>query len=82
MRMFGLLGLVLALVIVGLLAKKQLATTAAPAVSAMPGAASPAPGEAPTNAPTNSRTQVQQVQTQVNQALDAAAQARKMPDDN
>ncbi len=78
MRMFGLLGLVLALVIVGLLAKKQLATTAAPALSAVPGAASPAPGEAPANA----RAQVQQVQTQVNQALDAAAQARKMPDDN
>jgi hypothetical protein len=78
MRMFGLLGLVLALVIVGLLAKKQLATTAAPALSVVPGAASPAPGEAPANA----RAQVQQVQTQVNQALDAAAQARKMPDDN
>ncbi|MEJ1169923.1 hypothetical protein [Variovorax sp. CCNWLW235] len=78
MRMFGLLGLVLALVIVGLLAKKQLATTAAPALPVVPGAASPAPGEAPANA----RTQVQQVQTQVNQSLDAAAQARKMPDDN
>jgi hypothetical protein len=78
MRMFGLLGLVLALVIVGLLAKKQLATTVAPALSVVPGAESPAPGEAPANA----RAQVQQVQTQVNQALDAAAQARKMPDDN
>ena len=78
MRMFGLLGLVLALVIVGLIAKKQLTTTAAPALPTVPGAASPAPGQAPADAP----TQVQQVQTQVNQALDAAAQARKMPDDN
>ncbi|WP_431769273.1 hypothetical protein [Variovorax paradoxus] len=76
--MFGLLGLVLALVIVGLIAKKQLTTTAAPALPTVPGAASPAPGQAPAAA----RAQVQQVQTQVNQALDAAAQARKMPDDN
>lgn len=78
MRMFGLLGLVLALVIVGLIAKKQLTTTASPALPVVPGAASPAPGEAPANA----RTQVEQVQIQVNQALDAAAQARKMSDDN
>jgi hypothetical protein len=78
MRMFGLLGLVLALAIVGLLAKRQLTATASPALPTMPGAASPAPGEAPANA----RAQVQQVQTQVKEALDAAAQARKMPDDN
>jgi hypothetical protein len=78
MRMFGLLGLVLALVIVGLLARKQLTATARPALPAVPGAASPAPGETPAHA----RAQVQQVQTQVKEALDAAAQARKMPDDN
>ena len=81
MRMFGLLGLVLALVIVGLIAKKQLTATAAPALPTVSGAASPAPGQAPADAPTPVQ-QVQQVQTQVNQALDAAAQARKMPDDN
>jgi hypothetical protein len=69
MRMFGLLGLVLALVIVGLLARKQLGTAAAP-VSAQ--------GRVPADA----NVQAQQVQTQVKEALDAAAQARKMPDDN
>ena len=81
MRMFGLLGLVLALAIVGLLARKQLTATANPALPAVAGAASPAPGEAPANAPAEVQ-QVQQVQTQVKEALDAAAQARKMPDDN
>ena len=39
MRVFGLLGLVLALVIVGLIAKKQLTTAAAPALPSVPGAA-------------------------------------------
>jgi len=78
MRVFGLLGLVLALVIVGLIAKKQMTTSAAPALPSVPGAAAPAPGEAPADA----RTQAQQVQKQVKDALDAAAQARKLPDDN
>ncbi|MET3440367.1 hypothetical protein ABIC94_001113 [Variovorax paradoxus] len=74
MRVFGLLGLVLALLIVGVIAKKQLTTAAAPALPSVPGAASPVPADA--------RTQAQQVQKQVQEALDAAAQARKMPDDN
>jgi len=74
MRVFGLLGLVLALVIVGLIAKKQMTTSAAPALPSVPGAAAPAPADA--------RTQAQQVQKQVKDALDAAAQARKLPDDN
>jgi len=78
MRVFGLLGLVLALVIVGLIAKKQLTTAAAPALPSVPGAAVPATGEAPADV----RTQSQQVQQQVKNALDAAAQARKMPDEN
>ena len=78
MRVFGLLGLVLALAIVGLIAKKQMTTSAAPALPSVPGAAAPAPGEAPADA----RTQAQQVQKQVKDALDAAAQARKLPDDN
>jgi len=78
MRVFGLLGLVLVLVIVGLIAKKQMTTSAAPVLPAVPGAAAPAPGETPADA----RTQAQQVQKQVKDALDAAAQARKMPDDN
>jgi hypothetical protein len=78
MRVFGLLGLVLALAIVGLLAKKQLTTAVAPALPSVPGVAAPAPGSAPADV----RTQTQQVQKQVKEALDAAAQARKMPDDN
>ena len=78
MRVFGLHGLVLALVIVGLIAKKQLTTAVVPALPSVPGAAAPAPGEARADV----RTQSQQVQQQVKDALDAAAQARKMPDDN
>ncbi|MCR6476068.1 hypothetical protein NU688_07865 [Variovorax sp. ZS18.2.2] len=78
MRVFGLLGLVLALVIVGLIAKKQLTTAVAPVLPSVAGAAAPAPGAAPVDV----RTQSQQVQQQVKDALDAAAQARKMPDDN
>ena len=78
MRVFGLLGLVLALVIGGVIAKKQLTTAVVPALPSVPGAAAPAPGEARADV----RTQSQQVQQQVKDALDAAAQARKMPDDN
>ncbi|RRH87308.1 hypothetical protein EH244_17590 [Variovorax beijingensis] len=78
MRMFGLVGLLLALVIAGVVAKKQMASVAAPALPSVPGAAAPASGEAPAD----ERTQARQVQQQVKEALDAAAQARKMPDDN
>ncbi|WP_438999237.1 hypothetical protein [Variovorax beijingensis] len=78
MRMFGLVGLLLALVIAGVVAKKQMASVAAPALPSVPGAAAPASGEAPADA----RTQARQVQQEVKDALDAAAQARKMPDDN
>ena len=78
MRMFGLAGLLLALVIAGVVAKKQMASVAAPALPSVPGAAAPASGEAPADA----RTQARQVQQQVKDALDAAAQARKLTDDN
>jgi predicted RNase H-like HicB family nuclease len=44
----------------------------------VPGVVAPATGEAPANA----RDQAQQVQQQVKEALDAAAKARQMPDDN
>ncbi|SEJ73945.1 MULTISPECIES: hypothetical protein [unclassified Variovorax] len=80
MRGLGLIGLVLALVIVGLVAKKQMTgagASARPAVSAS--------GEAPANVPVNSPDhvqQAQQVQQQVKDALDAAAKTRQMPDDN
>ena len=42
MRVMGLLGLVLALVIVGLLVKKQMAATRAPLPSLAPAASAPA----------------------------------------
>ncbi|MEB0055827.1 MULTISPECIES: hypothetical protein [unclassified Variovorax] len=82
MRIFGLVGLLVALVIVGLLAKKQLAPIAAPtlpATTSVPGAPAPAAGTAPANA----REQSQQMQQQYKQAIDAAMQPqRKMPEDN
>ncbi|MDP9600863.1 UNVERIFIED_ORG: hypothetical protein J2W38_000633 [Variovorax paradoxus] len=78
MRGLGLIGLVLALVIVGLLAKKQMTSAASSARPAVPGVAAPAAGDAPANV----RDQAQQVQQQVKEALDAAAKTRQMPDDN
>ncbi|MBN8750345.1 Uncharacterised protein [Xylophilus ampelinus] len=74
MRTLGLIGLVLALVIVGFTMKKQLATVApAPAVA-------PAAGDG--SAP-NERAQSQQIQQQIKQQLDATmSQPRPMPDDN
>ncbi|HOP88975.1 MAG: hypothetical protein KBE90_10550 [Ottowia sp.] len=72
MRVMGLLGLVLALVIVGLLVKKQMAATRAPLPSLAPAASAPA----------TVRAQSQQVQQQVKEAMDAAMQPqRAMPDD-
>ena len=70
MRSLGLIGLVLALVIVGVLVKRQLG-----GVAGMP--ASP-DGQAPSSQP----LQPQQVQQQFKQSLDAAMQqARSVPDD-
>ena len=71
-RMFGLLGLVLALAIVGLLVKKQLTTTV-PALPSATGAA-----VAPSAPASNPR----QVQEQFKQSLDAAMQQpRALPDE-
>ncbi|SFM63911.1 hypothetical protein [Variovorax sp. OV329] len=71
-RIFGLLGLVLALVIVGLLLRKQLGTTVAPALPSATGQAAPA---AATSNP-------RQVQEQFKQSLDAAMQQpRALPDE-
>ena len=71
-RLFGLLGLVLALVIVGMLVRKQLGTTVAPALP--PGTDQSAP------APTSSNPR--QVQEQFKQSLDAAMQQpRALPDE-
>lgn len=75
MRIFGLVGLLLALVIVGVLAKKQFASLAAPSLPTVPGATAPPSGTV--------RDQSQQIQQQYKQALDAAMQQpRKIPDDN
>lgn len=75
MRIFGLVGLLLALVIVGLLVKKQFTTLAAPGLPPVPEA---------TAAPTGTvKDQSQQIQQQYKQAIDAAMQQpRKMPDEN
>lgn len=75
MRTFGLVGLLLALVIVGLLVKKQLAGVAAPVLPA----GAPVTGSAPSG---DARAQSQQIQQQIKQSLDAAVQARPVPDDN
>jgi type IV secretory pathway TrbF-like protein len=75
MRAVGLIGLVLALAIVGLLVKKQMSSIAAPALSS-----APASGSAPTG---DARAQSQQIQQQFKQSLDAAMQQRPpVPDDN
>ena len=74
---FGMVGLVVALAIVGVLAKKQLVSTQAVVPSLQ------VPGAAPVPAPTGSvREQSQQVQQQYKQALESALQQpRPMPDD-
>jgi hypothetical protein len=78
---FGVLGLVVVLGIVGWLAKTQLASTrqAVPSL-AVPGTDSPS---VPASAPAATlREQSQQIQQQVKQSLEAAMQqARPMPDD-
>ena len=78
---FGVVGLLLALVIVGLLVKKQLATTR----QAIPVLAAPAssPASADAGAPASTvRAQSQQIQQQYKQALEGAMQqARPVPDE-
>ncbi len=75
---FGLIGLLVTLAIVGLVAKKQLTSTqqAVPALQ-VPGL--PNPIAVDPNA--SVKEQSQQIQQQYKQALDAAVQARPMPDD-
>lgn len=75
MRGLGLIGLVLALLIVGLVAKKQMTSVAAPV------GVPPVVGEGP-GTPGTAHDQAQRVQQQVKDALDAAARTRQMPDDN
>ena len=73
MRAFGLVGLVLALAIVGLLVKKQLGSAVGPSLPAASGAAS---------APAAPASNPRQVQEQFKQSLDAAMQQpRDVPDE-
>ena len=73
--MFGLVGLVVALAIVGLLVKKQLSATRTP----VPALQTAAPASAPTG---TVREQSQQVQQQVKQQVEGLMQqARPMPED-
>ncbi|WP_431276515.1 hypothetical protein ACQ858_10205 [Variovorax ureilyticus] len=75
MRVVGLLGLVLALLVVGVLARKQLGAATTPAL--------PAGASAPAGAPAGDvSTQGRQLQEQIKQSLEAAQQRRPMPDDN
>ncbi|MDM0013314.1 hypothetical protein QTH87_12795 [Variovorax sp. J22P168] len=75
MRVFGVIGLLLALLIVGLLAKKQLSSVASPVLPPLPAATGSVPAG-------DARAQSQQIQRQIRQSLDAATQPRAMPDDN
>lgn len=76
MRVIGLIGLVLALAVVGLLVKKQLGGMTAPALSTGPAPAGSAPAG-------DARAQSQQIQQQFKQSLDAAMQQRRpVTDDN
>jgi hypothetical protein len=75
MRVLGLIGLVLALAIVGLLVKKQMSSIAAPALSSAPASAGSAPAG-------DARAKSQQIQQQFKQSLDAAMQQRPPVDDN
>lgn len=78
---FGLVSLVLALCLVGVLVRKQLASTSAP----VPVLQAPAPVDAATPTPSpegNAARQSQQIQQQYRQALEGALQpARPMPDE-
>lgn len=76
MRLFGLLGLVAALVIVGLLAKQQLGATRSSVPALQPPAAAGAPLA-------TVREQSRQIQQQYKEAIDAAMKAppRELPDE-
>jgi hypothetical protein len=77
---FGLVGLLVALAIVGVLAKKQLAATRTPVPSLQPPAVA---GSAALSAPAGTvREQSQRVQQQVKQQVEGLMQqARPMPED-
>ena len=70
MRSLGLIGLVLALLVVGVLVKKRMSGNVPVVPMAPPGATAP-----------SARAQGTQIEQQVRQQLDAAAQARPIPDE-
>jgi predicted PurR-regulated permease PerM len=78
---FGIIALLLALLIVGTLVKKQVAVQTQPLPSLQtPNAATSS--NTPAVAPTNQREQAQQLQQQIKQTLDQQMQApRAMPDE-
>ena len=77
--LFGLVGLVVVLAIVGLLAKKQLAATRSPVPALQTATGAAAPASAPTG---TVREQSQQMQQQVKQQVEGLMQqARPMPED-
>jgi predicted lipid-binding transport protein (Tim44 family) len=75
---FGLIGVLIALLVVGSLVRKQMASTRL-SETTMQVQAGLSAGSA--SAPGNVAQQSQQVQQQIKQAMDAAMQARPMPDD-
>ncbi|MDZ7867267.1 hypothetical protein [Acidovorax sp.] len=75
--LFGLVGLVVVLAIVGIVAKKQLSATRAPAAALQQAPIAGTGASAPVINPTgNVREQSQQVQQQVQQQLDEIAKQR------
>ena len=79
---FGLIGLVVALAIVGLLVKKQLAATHQVVPALQLPAAEGQSGTVSVDPTATVQQQSQQIQQQYKQAIEAAVQqARPMPDD-
>ena len=70
---FGILSLVMVLLIVGSLVKKQMAATTAP----IPALQLPSAASGASSSPATQREQVQQLQQQIKQSLDAASQMQR-----
>ncbi|RYF66632.1 MAG: hypothetical protein EOO29_38415 [Comamonadaceae bacterium] len=79
---FGLVGLVVVLAVVGLLAKKQLSAVRTPVPSLQTTPADSAAAAASSAQPATVRDQSQQIQQQVKQQVEGLMQqARPMPDE-
>ncbi len=75
MRAIGLIGLLLALVVVGVLVKKQLNVVTEPVLPTGAAVAGGAPAG-------DVHAQSQQIQQQIKQSIEAAQKPRPLPDDN